>query len=149
MVRYALYPSPFGMLQIGCEDETVVSISSSVSCGTHDPSPVSERANAQLQEYFLGKRSSFDFPMKPAGTPFQLAVWNQLLQIPYGETRTYGQIAAAIGKPGAARAVGMACNRNPLWIAIPCHRVVGSNHALTGYAGGLDMKQALLTLEQP
>lgn len=87
--------------------------------------------------------------MKPAGTPFQLAVWNQLLQIPYGETRTYGQIAAAIGKPGAARAVGMACNRNPLWIAIPCHRVVGSNHALTGYAGGLDMKQALLTLEQP
>ena len=74
MVRYALYPSPFGMLQIGCEDETVVSISSSVNCGTHDPSPVSERANAQLQEYFLGKRSSFDFPMKPAGTPFQLAV---------------------------------------------------------------------------
>ena len=102
MVRYALYPSPFGMLQIGCEDEKVVSISSSVNCGTHDPSPVSERANAQLQEYFLGKRSSFDFPMKPAGTPFQLAVWNQLLQIPYGETRTYGQIAAAIGKPGAA-----------------------------------------------
>ena len=72
MVRYALYPSPFGMLQIGCEDETVVSISSSVNCGTHDPSPVSERANAQLQEYFLGKRSSFDFPMKPAGTPSSL-----------------------------------------------------------------------------
>ena len=149
MVRYALYPSPFGTLQIGYEDEKVVSVSSSASCETHDPSPVSEFANAQLQEYFLGKRYSFDFPMAPAGTPFQLSVWNQLLQIPYGQTRTYGQIAAAIGKPGAARAVGMACNRNPLWIVIPCHRVIGANHTLTGYAGGLDKKRALLTLEQP
>ena len=148
-MRYAYYPSPFGTLQIGHKDGAVVSITRAASSFTHDSSPVSDLANIQLQEYFLGKRRSFDFPMSPEGTPFQLSVWNELRQIPYGETRTYGQIAAAVGKPGAARAVGMACNRNPLWIVVPCHRVLGSNHALTGYAGGLDMKRALLTLEQP
>lgn len=148
-MRYAYYQSPFCTLQICHDGETVISISRTDAAHSHDPAPVSDLSNTQLQEYFLGKRRSFTFPIKPVGTPFQLSVWKELLRIPYGETRTYGQVAAAIGKPGAARAVGMACNRNPLWIVIPCHRVVGSNHALTGYAGGLDMKQALLTLEKP
>ena len=112
------------------------------------PSPLSDMVQRQLQEYFAGSRTSFDLPIKPKGTPFQLAVWQALEEIPYGETRTYGNIAAAIGNPKASRAVGMACNRNPLWIVIPCHRVVGSNHNLTGYAGGLSMKRALLELEQ-
>jgi methylated-DNA-[protein]-cysteine S-methyltransferase len=83
----------------------------------------------------------------PKGTEFQQKVWAALCEIPYGETRTYGEIAAAIGSPKAARAVGMACNRNPVWITIPCHRVVGSNGSLTGYAGGLEMKKFLLELE--
>lgn len=148
MVRYAFYHSPFGILRIGHDRECIVSISRAASCTDHEPAPVSDLANAQLQAYFCGLRRSFDLPIQLSGTPFQLSVWNALSQIPYGETRTYGQIAAAIGKPGAARAVGMACNRNPLWIVIPCHRVVGSNRALTGYAGGVEMKRALLTLEQ-
>ena len=149
MVRYAFYPNPFGTLQIGHRNGNIVSLKLGDTGSVHDPSPVSDRANAQLQAYFLGARCSFDFPIQPEGTPFQLSVWNALRQIPYGETRTYGQIAAAIGKPGAARAVGMACNRNPLWVVIPCHRVVGSGNALTGYAGGLALKRALLALEKP
>lgn len=148
MVQYAFYPSPIGTIQIGHENGSVVSVSCANSSCMHTPSPVSDLANMQLQEYFLRKRRSFDFPMKPSGTPFQLSVWAQLRLIPYGETRTYGEIAAAIGKPGAARAVGQAANRNPIWIAVPCHRVIGSNKSLTGYAGGLDMKRALLAIEQ-
>ena len=148
MAQYAFYPSPVGIIQIGYENGSVVSISRAKSCCMHTPSPVSDLANTQLQEYFLGKRRSFDFPMELSGTPFQLSVWEQLRLIPYGETRTYGNIATAIGKPGAARAVGQAANRNPLWIVVPCHRVIGSNRSLTGYAGGLDMKRALLELEQ-
>ena len=85
--------------------------------------------------------------MDPHGTPFQKRVWDALRQIPWGQTRSYGQIAAAIGKPGAARAVGQACNKNPIWIAIACHRVLGADHSLTGYAGGTDIKRLLLELE--
>ena len=148
MVRYAHYDSPLGAICIGYEDDSITAIRRTNCDFVHDPSPVSDLANMQLQEYFRGARRSFDFPCKPEGTPFQLVVWETLRGIPYGEIRTYGQIAAAIGKPGAARAVGMACNRNPLWIVIPCHRVVGSNQSLTGYAGGLDMKRSLLALEK-
>lgn len=93
-------------------------------------------------------RREFDLPLAPRGTPFQQAVWQQLLRIPYGEVRTYGQLAAALGKPGASRAVGSACRRNPLCILIPCHRVVGADGSLTGYAGGLDIKEYLLELEK-
>jgi len=148
MVLYASYSSPFGTIEIGHEDGIIVAIRRSCQPLHHNPSTVSDLANMQLQEYFAGKRQAFDLPIEPRGTPFQKAVWSCLLQIPYGEVRSYGQIAAAMGKPKACRAVGMACNRNPLWIVIPCHRVVGSNNALTGYAGGLDMKQRLLALEQ-
>lgn len=148
MIQFACCDSPFGPIQIGCENGCVVSILRTGRDTRDTPTPLSRLVECQLQEYFSGSRKAFDIPLRPKGTPFQLAVWRALCEIPYGETRTYGQIAAAIGKPNAARAVGMACNRNPLWIVIPCHRVVGSNHALTGYAGGLSMKRALLELEQ-
>ena len=148
MVNYAYYDSPFGLIRIGYEDEAVVSVRRHQGEFQHIPSPVSELANSQLQEYFYGQRTSFDFPIRPKGTPFQLEVWQALCRIPYAQTRTYGQIAAEIGKPKAARAVGLACNKNPIWIVIPCHRVVGHNGHLTGYAGGLDMKQQLLELEK-
>lgn len=105
-------------------------------------------AVAQLQEYFTGKRKLFDLPLHPQGTEFQQKVWNQLRAIPYGETRCYQEIALAVGNPRATRAVGMANNRNPIPILIPCHRVVGKDGKLVGYAGGLDKKRYLLELEQ-
>jgi methylated-DNA-[protein]-cysteine S-methyltransferase len=148
MVSFSCCETPFGTVRIGIDDGCIISLQRS-DCQVNDtPSPLSEQAERQLAEYFAGVRKNFDLPLKPTGTPFQLTVWQALRQIPYGQTRTYGQIAAAIGKPKAARAVGMACNRNPLWILIPCHRVIGSNQTLTGYAGGLDMKRALLELEK-
>lgn len=102
----------------------------------------------ELGEYFSGIRVSFDVPLAPDGTIFQQKVWKALKEIPYGKTSSYGEIARKIGNPKAARAIGMANNRNPIPIIIPCHRVVGSNGHLTGYAGGLDNKDFLLTLEQ-
>lgn len=109
---------------------------------------VLDRAEEQLTEYFQGNRRAFDLPLAPAGTPFQLAVWAALRAIPYGETRTYGEVAAAVGRPRAARAVGGACHANPLLIVTPCHRVVGSGGALTGFACGLTVKERLLALER-
>ena len=99
-------------------------------------------------EYLDGKRKEFDFPYKMIGTEFQKKVWHALTKIPYGETRTYKEIATAVGNPKASRAVGMANNRNPIFIVVPCHRVIGANGKLVGYAGGLDMKDALLSLEK-
>ena len=105
------------------------------------------RATGQIQEYLAGKRTSFDIPICGKGSEFQKKVWKALCEIPYGETRTYGQIAVAIGNPKAARAVGGACNKNPIMIIVPCHRVIGGNGKLVGFGGGLDMKEKLLTLE--
>jgi methylated-DNA-[protein]-cysteine S-methyltransferase len=102
----------------------------------------------QLSEYFEGKRTRFELPLDIDGTPFQKSVWTELLRIPYGETRSYGDIAKALGKPAAARAVGMANHNNPVAIVIPCHRVVGQNGSLTGYAGGLHLKEQLLSIER-
>ncbi|NBM20363.1 methylated-DNA--[protein]-cysteine S-methyltransferase [Streptomyces sp. GC420] len=101
----------------------------------------------RLTAYFAGELKEFDLPLHLTGTPFQLRVWEQLRHIPYGETRSYGQLAAALGSPGASRAVGLANGRNPIGIIVPCHRVVGSTGGLTGYGGGLDRKQSLLALE--
>jgi methylated-DNA-[protein]-cysteine S-methyltransferase len=101
----------------------------------------------QMMEYFQGRRTVFDFPLDLSGTDFQVAVWHELLQIPYGQTRTYGEIAKKLGKPGAARAVGMANHDNRIPIVVPCHRVVGHDGSLTGYAGGLHIKQQLLSIE--
>lgn len=105
-------------------------------------------ATIQLDEYFQGKRTTFSLPFKLTGTPFQLAVWKELQNIPYGKTTSYKEIAQKINKPKAYRAVGMANNKNPLPIIIPCHRVIGSNRKLIGYAGGLKLKNYLLELEK-
>ena len=110
--------------------------------------PVLVEAQRQLEEYFGGRRKRFDLELDPSGTPFQREVWRALMTIPFGETRSYAQIAKQIGHPGAARAVGAANARNPLSIVAPCHRVVGSTGALTGFAGGLDVKAQLLVLEE-
>lgn len=101
----------------------------------------------QLGEYFAGTRQQFELPLQPEGTPFQRQVWQALSTIPYGETRSYAQIAQQIGRPNAVRAVGAANGRNPLSIIVPCHRVIGANGKLTGFAGGLTVKAQLLTLE--
>lgn len=105
-------------------------------------------ATIQLDEYIQGKRTTFSLPFKLTGTPFQLAVWKELQNIPYGQTTSYKEIAQKINKPKAYRAVGMANNKNPLPIIIPCHRVIGSNGKLIGYAGGLKLKNYLLELEK-
>ena len=102
---------------------------------------------AQLKEYFAGQRTEFDLALELAGTPFQRQVWAALGDIPYGQTISYGELAARIGKPGASRAVGLANGRNPVSIVVPCHRVVGANGSLTGYGGGMERKRYLLDLE--
>lgn len=106
------------------------------------------KAYEELVEYFKGTRKDFSVPLNPKGTDFQRNVWNVLKTIPYGETRSYGQVAAEAGNPKAARAVGMANNRNPLLIMVPCHRVIGADGSLTGYGGGLGLKEYLLNLER-
>jgi len=111
-----------------------------------DPEPVAD-ASAQLQAYAAGDLTRFDLPLRPHGTQFQKEVWSALAQIPYGITTTYGQLARQLGRPAASRAVGAAVGRNPIGIIIPCHRVIGADGSLTGYAGGLDNKVALLELE--
>jgi methylated-DNA-[protein]-cysteine S-methyltransferase len=110
--------------------------------------PVLEVAAAQLAEYFAGKRRTFDLPLGPRGTAFQQHVWSALVAIPFGETRSYGAIAASIGKPAASRAVGAANGKNPIWIIVPCHRVIGASGELTGYAGGIAVKRWLLDHER-
>ncbi|PZQ62923.1 MAG: cysteine methyltransferase [Sphingomonas taxi] len=110
--------------------------------------PVLVAAARQVREYFAGTRTAFDLPLAPRGTDFQRAVWRALDAIPYGETRSYADIAQAIGRPAAVRAVGAANGRNPISIVTPCHRVIGRSGALTGFAGGLPAKQHLLALEQ-
>ncbi|MBN8714954.1 MAG: methylated-DNA--[protein]-cysteine S-methyltransferase [Xanthomonadales bacterium] len=107
-----------------------------------------ERVHRQLDEYFAGKRQAFDLALNPHGTPFQLAVWMQLRRIPYATTINYGELARRVGNPAASRAVGAANGRNPLSIIVPCHRVIGANGTLTGYGGGLPIKQFLLELER-
>ena len=142
--------SPLGPILLEEEEGAVTGLR---FCGQEVPaqgpvSPVLAQAAAQLAEYFAGQRQSFTVPLAPRGTPFQQEVWRALCAIPYGQTRSYGQLAAALGRPSAARAVGGACRRNPIWLMIPCHRVVGASGSLTGYAGGLERKKALLALEQ-
>ncbi len=110
--------------------------------------PLLLEARRQLEEYFSGARTAFDLPLSPQGTDFQRRVWDALLTIPYGETRSYRDIAELVGRPKGFRAVGMANHRNPISIIVPCHRVVGKNGSLTGYGGGLDTKRFLLELER-
>lgn len=114
-----------------------------------DDDPLLARVSAQLGEYFAGRRTTFDLPLAPPGDAFQQRVWAQLREIPYGETRSYGQLARALGQPGAAQAVGNANGANPISVVVPCHRVIGSDGSLTGYAGGLERKRWLLAHEEP
>jgi len=115
--------------------------------GEESETPTLQEAARQLREYLAGERQAFDLKLNPRGTAFQLQDWEALRTIPYGETRSYGQVAAQIGRPKACRAVGLANNRNPISIIIPCHRVIGANGSLVGYGGGLELKRKLLDLE--
>ena len=141
--------SPVGLLTLVSGDDGLESVrfGNAVPEGSVEDVDSEFPGLVQLNEYFTGRRRTFDLPLSLRGTPFQRSVWLQLLQIPWGETRSYGDIARAVGKPGAARAVGMANQTNPLPIIVPCHRVIGANGSLTGYAGGLDVKARLLALE--
>lgn len=155
-MTHSVMDSPIGPLTLVESDGALVA----VLMDGHRSPPVPEsawgdpvddalpEATRQLAEYFAGERTSFDLPLAPAGTDFQKEVWAALAAIPYGETRSYGQLAIAVGRPGASRAVGLANGRNPLSIVVPCHRVVGSDGKLTGYSGGPERKQFLLDLER-
>lgn len=118
---------------------------SRAACG--ETSSILGETERQLTDYFAGRRERFDLPLSPSGTPFQLEVWEALQAIPYGATRTYGELAVAIGRPKAVRAVGAANGANPLPIVVPCHRVIGTDGSLTGFGGGMENKRRLLVLE--
>lgn len=143
--------SPIGGLRIHVVDDAVTAIDFGARPGDDDQaSPVAAEAVRQLREYFAGERERFDLPLAARGTPFQHRVWDELVKIPHGSTASYGEIAARLGLgPVSSRAVGSANGANPIPVVVPCHRVIGANGTLTGYAGGLERKQTLLTLEQP
>ena len=151
--RYTYVPGPFGDLLVATEDGAGLSrvwlppAEPQAGWRRDDELPILAEARAQLLAYFAGERTSFDLTLAPRGTTFQRKVWDALCRIPYGVTRTYGQIADEVGAPGSARAVGSANHDNPIAIVVPCHRVVGANGTLVGYAGGLAQKRALLDLE--
>ena len=150
-MEFLSFSTPFGMMSLGEEDGAIVRL---YLPNTPTPrlmpreTPLLIEGRKQVWEYLTGERQVFDLPLAPQGTPFQKRVWAALRDIPYGQTRTYRELALAVGCPCGFRAVGMACSRNPIPIVVPCHRVVGANGALTGYAGGVELKRALLDLEQ-
>jgi methylated-DNA-[protein]-cysteine S-methyltransferase len=146
--------SPIGPLTLVREDDALVRLAMSPAEAL-DPDALGERSDEafedvvrQLDEYFAGERTAFDLPLRPVGSDFELAVWNELTRIPYGETRSYGHVAKSVGEPGGAQAVGAANGRNPLAIVVPCHRVIGADGSLVGFGGGLPRKRFLLDLEQ-
>lgn len=150
-IDYQYIETPLGRLLAGGSGAELICLTSADQPAIDwvcRETPVLAQTQKQLEEYFSGNRTVFSIPLAPQGTVFQKQVWKELQKIPYGETRTYGQIAAAVGNPKASRAVGMANHNNPIMILIPCHRVIGSNGKLTGYAGGLDKKEFLLQLEK-
>jgi methylated-DNA-[protein]-cysteine S-methyltransferase len=147
--------SPLGRLRLVASDDALAGVHfqehrHAAPRGASAPAdhPVLERAARELAEYFSGSRRRFSVPLAPSGSEFQRAVWTELARIPFGETRSYSAVARALGRARAERAVGAAAGRNPLSIVIPCHRVLGSDGALTGYAGGLDAKRWLLDHER-
>lgn len=150
MRTFYAYTTPYGRLTIAGDGDAVTNLAfgEAVFDGERKPSAVTNRAATQVQEYLAGKRRLFDLQLAPAGTAFQKRVWEALELIPYGETRTYAQVAESIGHPGSARAVGSANHANPIPIIIPCHRVVPASGGIGGYAYGQDMKRMLLKLEQ-
>jgi len=158
MRTHTMIDSPIGVLTLVNDDDVLCGLH--MEYRQHPPAPSTfgeqthvgfEQITEELGEYFAGERSEFTVPLAPHGTEFQRRVWDALLTIPYGKTRSYGEIARQIGEPGweAARAVGAANGRNPISIVVPCHRVIGADGSLVGYGGGLDRKKFLLALENP
>ena len=151
--------SPVGKLRLVATDKALVQLlfwsetshaklnGTNISPTLIQSHPVLNQAEKQLKEYFLGKRKKFDLELATEGTDFQKKVWSALQRIPYGKTKSYGDIARTIGQPKASRAVGGANNKNPIAIIVPCHRVIGANGDLTGFGGGLSVKEKLLALE--
>ncbi|MCD8239425.1 MAG: methylated-DNA--[protein]-cysteine S-methyltransferase [Clostridiales bacterium] len=149
-MKQAYYNFEFGKLHIGYEGKILLLLKAEKDSGVKsegERSPFSDLVYTSVCEFISGKRKDFGLSFRLEGTDFQKAVWNALLNINYGETKTYGEIAAEIGRPKAARAVGSACGKNRLWLIVPCHRAVASN-SLGGYAGGIEMKKALLDTEK-
>ncbi len=154
-MRYSYLDTPIGRLLIAGDEDAVRRIDFPKDGKPGRPEAgweESERGTVgetirQLRQYFEGERSEFELPLAPAGTQFQKAVWDRLREIPYGETISYGELAKRVGNPKASRAVGAANGQNPIPIVIPCHRVIGANGKLTGFGGGLPVKEALLALE--
>jgi methylated-DNA-[protein]-cysteine S-methyltransferase len=154
--RYTTMPSPVSDLTLIGDGESLTAVylgakhrhAPEVGVDWIRDDDAFDRVRAQLEEYFDGRRRDFDLPLAPRGTRFQLKVWEALLDIPYGETTSYGAIAAGLGHPNGSRAVGAANGRNPISIIVPCHRVIGSGGALIGYGGGLPTKRRLLDLER-
>ncbi len=148
---YLHYKSPLGIITIIEQNGKITEISFGKKYTAeliNTPTPLLGIAKKQLEEYFSGKRKFFDLPIALSGTNFQLKVWNELLRIDYGSTKSYKDIANAIGNPKACRAVGQAIHKNLIAIIVPCHRVVGSNGKITGYAAGVDIKQKLINIEK-
>ncbi len=150
MTGFAIYETPQGWFRLGYADGVLTHLKriETVAEDRGTKTPLTERAYGELLEYFAGKRKTFSIPYRAEGTDFQKRVWQALCEIPYGETRSYKDIAAAIGNPKASRAVGMANNKNPIALVVPCHRVIGANGTLVGYAGGLPLKAFLLDMEE-
>lgn len=150
-MRYVKYiDTQFGRLLLAVEGENIVGLGTgnALESDSFTENALVEKAYAQLVEYLEGERQTFDLPLLASGTQFQKKVWQQLCEIPYGEVCSYGDVANHIGCPGGSRAVGQACNKNPIMIFIPCHRVIGASRKLVGFGGGLDMKKKLLDLEK-
>lgn len=148
-MKTAMYHSPFGDMELDYEGGAVTALKmAGKEAEGKAPEGLALKVFRELDEYFQGRRKTFDFPCHTHGSAFQEKVWAALREIPYGETRSYRDIAEAVGHPKAYRAVGMASHANPLFIIIPCHRVIGADGSLTGYGGGLPMKKALLSLEK-
>lgn len=150
MTWTVLEPTPVGPLLLVASDGALTTLHFGGGPGPgerDDADPVLVAAAEQLREYFAGDRKEFELPLAPVGTEFQRTVWERLREIPYGTTITYGELARRVGNPAASRAVGLANGRNPIAIVVPCHRVIGSDGKLTGFAGGMDTKRALLELE--
>ena len=150
MSSYDYLETTLGLIEIICEDESLIGLKL-VSKKIHREceNKISKKVKSQILEYLNGSRKTFNIPIKLNGTDFQKKVYEETLKIPYGSTKTYGEIANSIGNSKSMRAVGMALNKNPIWIIIPCHRVIGKNNKLTGFAGGIDKKLSLLKLENP
>lgn len=150
MIKYDYLETTLGLMEIVCEDEFLIGLKMVLEKNHRvDENKTSKEVKSQILEYLNGSRKTFSVPFKLNGTDFQKKVYEETLKIPYGNTKTYGEIANSIGNPKSMRAVGIALGKNPIWIIMPCHRVIGKNNKLTGYAGGIDKKLSLLKLENP